>query len=149
MVSIDLPCSSHRGCTYHYTTVAPNIGLYTSSGIVSWSPRGSEATSTKTPLDALCSFCAIPTELLFMVISYLTTNEQACLSLTCKHFAAILGPSLWPLTSKAKGASWRKHDEFLDILQYVTPGYEFHHNSKRAHRSFETLHSGSHLYKLC
>jgi len=127
---IRLPCSSHRGCTYHNSNNASSldirfndspatVGAKTINSIApsESTPSKKEKTPTASPINATVPIQTLPTELLLLTLAYLTTIEQASLSLTCKHFATILGPSLWPVTSKAKGANWRRHDDFLDALQ--------------------------------
>jgi hypothetical protein len=59
----------------------------------------------------------LPTELILTIVPYLTTIDRACLALTCKTFAATIGPSPWEESSKAKRAEWGRHDDMLDALQ--------------------------------
>lgn len=59
----------------------------------------------------------LPAELLLSILVYLPPLDKTSLALTCRALAFILGSHVSEVASKAKGASWRQHDEFLDLLQ--------------------------------
>jgi hypothetical protein len=120
---VSLPCTSHRSCAYHQYRMAPSLS--NPSSIINTPvinpiavPTSTTTTGTiRNPDAKVVPFQTLPTELILAILSYLTPTEQTCLALTCKGFASIIGPMSWVLTSKAKGAGLRRHDEIMDLLQ--------------------------------
>ncbi|KAF2733566.1 hypothetical protein EJ04DRAFT_513074 [Polyplosphaeria fusca] len=131
-LTILLPCHSHNGCTYHaHWSQAPPAAAQNSN----------TPTRASTPVSHPSPIQQLPAELLLNITKDLRPIEQASLALTCRLFASTLGPSIWPAVSQAGTASWRDHDDVLDLLQRDLPSVEwwrcrmcmmFHARSKAA-----------------
>ncbi|KAF2188924.1 hypothetical protein K469DRAFT_73029 [Zopfia rhizophila CBS 207.26] len=158
---INLPCRSHRGCTYHKhwnSSSASNASPKNSTRITTSTfhlPRGSVRLSllntSFSNTHKLAPIQTLPPELLLSICGYLSPISQTSLALTCRSIAFTLGPSVCKKTSKAGKASWWMHSEMLDVLQKDFKSEEwwrceeclnFHQRVKASQQSEESLIKG-------
>jgi hypothetical protein len=121
--SIQLPCRSHRGCTFHRhrnssgPATSDTVPTYTTITATKNSGNRIERTSVLQQESLnLAPIQRLPTEILVQIAALLASIDNASFALTCRMTAVILGP-LWREWSKAGGGSWYKHDEMLDLLE--------------------------------
>ncbi|KAF2873742.1 hypothetical protein BDV95DRAFT_605222 [Massariosphaeria phaeospora] len=118
--AIELPCRSHYSCAYHKHWCPPRPSQHGDSPDINRSgpqPSDENHNHNNNPASSTTSIQSLPAEIIFSIAAYLAPLEKASLALSCRSLASTLGSAVWKQWSKAGGASWFQHAEFLDFVQ--------------------------------